>query len=86
MYEILIEGGAEKDLKSLSSPTLKRISKCILSLRYNPRGVGAKKIIGSKNDWRLRVGNYRIIYEIDDQKKIAYVFRIKHRREAYRKL
>jgi len=43
------------------------------------------KITGSKNDWRIRIGDYRVIYEIDEKAKHVRIFRVRHRREAYRK-
>ena len=62
----------------------RRIISRIKTLAENPRPPGSRKIAGSTTDWRLRVGDYRIIYEIDDAEKAIRVFRIRHRREAYR--
>jgi mRNA interferase RelE/StbE len=87
MYRLEIERAGERDLKSLkksSAATFKRIVSHILTLKDNPRPPITLKITGSKNDWRLRIGDYRVIYEIDDQKRLVRIFRIKHRREAYR--
>ena len=85
MYEVLIEHTAEKDLSALSLQTAQRIAKVILRLKNNPRR-NARKITGSKNDWRFRMGDYRVIYEIDDKKKVIRIFRVKHRKDAYRNL
>ncbi len=49
-----------------------------------PRPPGAKKLVGRQLDWRIRVGNYRILYEVDDEASIITVWRIAHRREVYR--
>ena len=84
MYQILIEKHAEKDLKNLPHDLFNMIIKHILALKDNPWPTGVRKIIGSKNDWRIRVGDYRVIYEIDDKAKIVKVFRVKHRKEVYR--
>jgi mRNA interferase RelE/StbE len=85
MYETLIERTAEKDLSTLPPQTAQRIAKVILRLKNNPRR-NARKITGSENDWRFRIGDYRVIYEIDDKKRVIRIFRIKHRKDAYRNL
>ncbi len=83
-YEIYLERAAERDLKQLSARNFQRIIPHIKTLAENPRPVGCRKISGSRNDWRIRVGNYRVIYEIDDGERTVRVMRIRHRREAYR--
>ena len=50
----------------------------------NPRPPGVIKLRGAENEWRIRVGDYRIIYEIDDDKRLIAILRIRHRREVYR--
>ena len=84
MYEVLIERTAERDLRSLSSPLFLRVIPHIRALAENPRPGGCHKLVGSKNDWRIRIGDYRVIYEIDDRQKLVKVFRVRHRREVYR--
>ena len=83
-YRVYLERAAERDLKRLSSEDFDRIISNIRALAENPRPAGCRKIVGSKNDWRIRVGEYRIIYEVDDEKKAVMVMRVRHRREAYR--
>jgi mRNA interferase RelE/StbE len=84
VYEILLERRAEKDLRKLSSELFQRIIAKIQSLSENPKPQGSRKITGSKNDWRIRIGDYRAIYEIDEQEKRVRIMRVRHRREAYR--
>ena len=84
MYEILLEQAAERDLKKLSSEIFNRIIPEIKELAKNPKPQRCRKITGSKNDWRIRVGNYRIIYEIDARAEIIRVMRIRHRKDVYR--
>ena len=84
MYEILLERRAEKDLKKLPSELFQRIIVKIRSLSENPKLQGSRKITGSINDWRIRIGDYRAIYEIDEKEKRVKIMRIRHRREAYR--
>ncbi|MBC8204320.1 type II toxin-antitoxin system RelE/ParE family toxin [bacterium] len=83
MYDIYIEHSAEKDLIRLSKTVYYRIIKKINSLTDNPRPKGCGKITGSKNDWRIRIGNYRVIYEINDKEESLNIMRVKHRKEAY---
>ncbi len=84
MYEVLIERAAEKDVKRLPPAVLRRIVQVIKSFSLVPRPPGCRKISGSENKWRVRVGDYRILYEIDDKNSTAKVMRVKHRREVYR--
>lgn len=84
MHEVYLEGAAERDLKRLGAEEFHRIVGIIRGLGENPRPSGCRKIASSKNDWRVRVGSYRIIYEIDDKAKTIKILRIRYRREAYR--
>jgi mRNA interferase RelE/StbE len=84
VYEILLEGRAERDLKKLPAEVFYRIVSNLKDLAENPKPPGSRKITGSKNDWRIRIGEYRVIYEIDGKAKAVKVMRIRHRREAYR--
>lgn len=62
----------------------RRVSAAVLDLMNSPRARGAKKLAGSATDWRIRVGDYRIIYEIDDAAQRVRVWHVGHRREVYR--
>lgn len=87
MYKLQIERHAERDLKRLKkrSPTIfSRIISHISALKDNPRPTGVRKIVGSESDWRISIGEYRVIYEIDDPQKAVCIFRVKHRRQVYR--
>jgi mRNA interferase RelE/StbE len=84
MYRVLIERGAEKDLSRLTSEIHKRVIEAIQDLATNPCPPGCRKLAGSKSDWRVRVGDYRVIYEVADQIRVVRIDRIRHRREVYR--
>jgi len=84
VYEVYLERAAERDLRRLPAEQFQRIISEIKKLAIDPRPAGCRKITGSKSDWRIRVGNSRVIYEIDDKEKTVRIMRIKHRREAYR--
>ena len=66
MYEIYLERTAERDLKKLSAEAFQRIIPRIHALAETPRPAGCRKLAGSDSDWRIRIGDYRVIYEIDD--------------------
>lgn len=84
MYEVFIESSAEKDLKKFQPDDYDRVMRHIIGLADNPKPAGCRKIVGSANDWRIRIGVFRVIYELDNKTKTVKVMRIKHRREAYR--
>jgi mRNA interferase RelE/StbE len=84
MYQVVVERSAEKDLKRLSTGIRARVAIALRALAENPRPSGSRKLAGTKHDWRIRVGDYRIIYEIADVIRVVRVQRIRHRREAYR--
>lgn len=82
-YQVLIERKAEKDLKKLPKEIQGKIIETILNLKNNSRPFSVRKISDSNNYYRLRVSDYRIIYEINDDKKKINIFRIRHRKEVY---
>ena len=85
MYEVYIEKTAENDLKRLLTTTFNRIIPHIKDLAENPRPPVCHKLTGSKNDWRIRIGDYRVLYEIDEKTRAVRLMRVRHRREAYRR-
>lgn len=82
-YEIEFAKSASKELAKLPRPTAVRISKAVSALSLSPRNGSVRPMVGSKS-WRLRVGDYRVIYDVHDKIKIISVLRIRHRREVYR--
>ncbi len=83
MHEVYLERAAERDLRRLQPTEFQRVIAAIRALAENPRPPGCRKIAGSVNDWRVRVGVLRVIYEIDDGANQVRVMRVRHRREAY---
>ncbi len=83
MYSVRVQRQAIKDLTNLPKDYARLISQHIDRLSENPRPSDSKKPKG-ETIYSLRVGAYRILYDIDDQSKIATIYRVKHRREAYR--
>ena len=84
MYEVYLERAAERDLRKLPAEAFHRIIPRIQALAETPRPPGCRKLSGSDSDWRIRIGDYRVVYEIDDAEKAVRIFRVRHRRDAYR--
>ncbi len=82
-YRLLIKRRAQKELSQLSDEVYERARDAILRLGQDPRPRNARKLAG-RTGWRYRVGNYRVIYEIDDQKRTITVLHVGHRRDVYR--
>jgi len=86
-YTLEILPTARRDLLSLPGPIQKRIGHKIESLKNNARPAGVKALKSKRGDfYRLRVGDYRILYEIRDKVLLIIVIKIGHRREVYRKI
>lgn len=86
IWRISIHRKAEKILRRLDGDTLERIRKAIRTLALDPRPTGMKKLAGYDNLFRLRVGDWRIIYAIEDDQLIVLVLEISPRGGAYRDL
>jgi len=84
MYRVFLERAAERELGRLSAKLHDRVIKAMQALGKNLRPPGCRKLTGTDNDWRIRVGDYRVIYEIDDDVGVVRVNRVRHRREVYR--
>jgi len=82
-YSAEITTSAQRQFKKFSSGLQNRILPKLLSLEANPRPVGSQKLRDS-NFYRIRAGDYRIIYSVDDPRKIIKILDIAHRREVYR--
>ena len=83
-YRVEIKRSAERDLGTLEPNLGKRILLGIEALSAHPHPVQSRKLVGSENSYRLRVGRYRVLYQIDHQCRLITVFAIGHRREIYR--
>ncbi|MBE8987673.1 type II toxin-antitoxin system RelE family toxin [Nostoc sp. LEGE 12450] len=83
-YQIELSNKAAKQLKKLSVDIRDKINEKILELADNPRPNGVVKLENTGNKYRIRVGNYRILYEIQDDVLIVKVVRVGHRKDVYR--
>ncbi len=82
-YKIEFKRSASKELNSLPNSEIKKILSSIDQLIENPRPINSKKLSASER-YRLRVGDYRILFEIKDQILIGYIIKIAHRKDVYR--
>jgi mRNA interferase RelE/StbE len=84
-YEIRWKRSAERDLRNIDPQQVPRITKAVESLVDNPFPSQHRKLRGSERDYRIRVGDYRAIYQVDIKTKIVIIYHVCHRKEAYRK-
>lgn len=82
-YRVSILRRAQKELANLPSEAFERVRDTLRGLADDPRPLGCKKLQG-REGWRIRVGNYRVLYKIDDDQKTIEVVHIGHRRDVYR--
>ena len=85
-YTVVLTRTAEKELYQLPTGVIVKIVTVLKSLEENPRPIGCKKLKGYKNLWRTRIGDYRIIYAIEDVIMLVDVREIGHRKDIYDKL
>ncbi len=82
-YSLEIKPSAQKELDALDDKLFARLDQKILALADNPRPTGCKKLKGYKDQWRIRIADYRVIYVIDDDATTVNVMQVAHRREVY---
>lgn len=82
-YSLEIKPSAQKELDALGDALFGRIDRKILALAANPRPSGCRKLKGYKDLWRIRIGDWRVLYIVDDAAKVVSITRIAHRREVY---
>ena len=83
IYQVILKRSTEKELDALQANIRDRITKRLLVLEGNPRPSGIKKLQGEES-YRLRVGDYRVLYTVDDKVKQVIILAVGHRREVYR--
>ena len=84
-YAVLLESRVERQVRNLPQNVRTRIDALLETLSGNPRPRGVTRLSGRESEgWRVRIGEYRVLYTIDDDARAVRVYRIAHRREAYR--
>ena len=83
MYRLEVSHAAHPDLSGLSAQTRERVNRAIAGLAENPRSPGAKKLT-ARDGYRIRVGDYRVLYLVDDSSKLVVIYRVMARGDVYR--
>ncbi|WP_106505648.1 type II toxin-antitoxin system RelE family toxin [Brachybacterium timonense] len=82
-YTVEFTTAAARQVRKLPRAERGKVVDAIAQLEEDPRPHGARKLVGEKTAWRIRVGDYRVIYDVFDQELLVTVVRAAHRREAY---
>lgn len=83
IYQIVLAPSAARQLRKFDPDIRRRIQAVLELLAENPRPPAATQLVGGAGEWRVRTGDYRVIYEIDDGRLLVLVLRMGHRREVY---
>jgi len=82
-YRVTVARPARKELEALDAPLVSRIFPRIEALATDPRPPGCRKLRGERHLWRIRVGDYRVVYGVYDEQRLVDVVRVRHRSEVY---
>jgi mRNA interferase RelE/StbE len=82
-YTVTVRRSAQKEVRALDAGLRARVIRVLRGLAQEPRPAGCRKLVGSENRWRVRLGDYRIIYTIDDAGRLLEIIAVRHRSKAY---
>lgn len=82
-YTVVVSRPAQKEIRSLDQVVRGRILQALRALAIEPRPSGCRKLVGAQNRWRIRVGDYRIIYSVNDTDHLVEIIGVRHRSKAY---
>jgi len=82
-YSVVVSRPAQKDIRSLDQITRNRVMRALRHLAAEPRPDACRKLVTEENLWRVRVGDYRVIYSIDDAAGVVQIISVRHRSKAY---
>jgi len=82
-YSLQIQRHAQKELAQVPSPAYEKVLESIRALAEDPRPTGCRKLAG-RDGWRIRAGSYRVVYQIEDDRKTVTILHVGHRRDVYR--
>jgi len=83
-YRITLAPAADRQLRKFDPPARRRIQAALELLADNPRPPAATQLVGGSGEWRVRTGDYSIVYDIEDERLVVLVLRMAHRRDVYR--
>ncbi|RJF43831.1 type II toxin-antitoxin system RelE/ParE family toxin [Actinomyces sp. 2119] len=84
-YRVELTAAAARQVRKIRRPARDRVLSAIEQLADNPRPDGARKLVGERTAWRIRAGDYRLIYDVVDSELLVSVVRTAHRREVYQR-
>lgn len=84
-YQVTLTLAAARQLRKLDPPARRRVQAAIELLAVDPRPPSATRLVGGAGEWRVRTGDYRVVYEIHDQRLLILVLNVGHRREIHRR-
>lgn len=86
IYEVLLHAAVPKEISRIPAATRRRVKAAIDALAAEPVPLGAARLRGRENAYRIRIGDYRVVYEVHVTEVIVYVVGVAHRREVYRRI
>lgn len=84
MYSIVIKNSAKKEMDAIPNDQFLKIDTAILALKTNPHPYPQSKKLKGESNRRLRIGDYRVVYAVDEKEKTITIYRVRHRKEVYR--
>ncbi len=84
-YKILWKNSASHDLRNLDTQFIRRIMKALEALCGDPFPAGSKKLKDSSASYRVRVGDFRVVYQVDSTEKLITIFHVRHRKDVYKR-
>jgi mRNA interferase RelE/StbE len=82
-YQVVLTPSAARQLRKFDPPVRRRLQAAIELLAIEPRPPAATRLVGGGGEWRVRTGDYRIVYEIEEDRLLVLVLRVGHRRDVY---
>jgi len=84
VYKLTFKKSARKELDDIPDPEFLKIDEAILSLKVQPRPYPQSKKLKGEDKYRLRIGDYRVVYTINEKQKVITIYRVRHRKDVYR--
>ncbi len=82
-HTVVVVRPAQREIRALDAAVRGRVLNAIRALAGEPRPAGCRKLVGAHNRWRVRVGDYRVIYSVDDANRVVEILAVRHRSKAY---
>ncbi|MBL1242837.1 MAG: type II toxin-antitoxin system RelE/ParE family toxin [Sulfurimonas sp.] len=83
LYSIEWKISAQKELRKIDKKEIPKVLEAVEKLAFNPHPTNHKKLLGTEHNFRIRVGNYRVVYFLEDEKLLIEIIRVRHRKDVY---